>query len=90
MTAVRVRQNIVEMPRSAGRGHIGGLPSAVDILTALHFCEMRVRPDEPEWTDRIRFIAPGPFALAEALSLASSETRNRLKSSALHLESRTP
>jgi transketolase len=37
-------------------GHLGGPLSAVDVLTALYFSVLRIRPDEPEWPDRDRFI----------------------------------
>lgn len=55
-TAAQVRRNIVEMIWSAGSGHIGGSLSATDIMTALYFREMSIRPEEPEWPERDRFV----------------------------------
>ena len=36
--------------------HLGGALSATDILTALYFHFMRVRPQDPDWEDRDNFI----------------------------------
>jgi transketolase len=51
-----VRKDVVSMIHTAGSGHPGGSLSAVEILTVLYFCEMRIRPEEPDWLDRDRFI----------------------------------
>jgi transketolase len=40
----------------SGAGHIGGPFSAMDILVALYFRVMKVRPEEPKWPERDRFI----------------------------------
>jgi transketolase len=37
-------------------GHLGGSLSETDLLTALFFHVMRIRPDEPGWPDRDRFV----------------------------------
>ncbi len=37
-------------------GHPGGSLSAADIYTYLYFNEMNVKPDEPDWADRDRFV----------------------------------
>ena len=54
--ALRIRQLIVEMVYRAGSGHPGGSLSAVEIVTALYFHVMRIRPKEPRWEGRDRFI----------------------------------
>jgi transketolase len=51
-----VRREIVLSVAHAGGGHIGGPMSAVEILTALYFQVLRIRPEEPGWPDRDRFI----------------------------------
>jgi transketolase len=51
-----VRRDIVEMINESGSGHPGGSLSAVEILVALYFHEMRIRPAEPDWPARDRFI----------------------------------
>lgn len=51
-----IRRDIIEMIHCAGSGHPGGSLSAVEILTALYFHEMRIRAHEPSWPARDRFI----------------------------------
>lgn len=71
--ARQVRLDIVEMLYRSGSGHLGGSLSATDILVALFFAEMRVRPGEPCWPDRDRFIlskghgAPALYAVLSRL-----------------------
>ncbi len=40
----------------ARAGHLGGPLSAADILAVLYFRVLRIRPDEPGWPDRDRFV----------------------------------
>ncbi len=40
----------------SGAGHIGGPLSAMDLLVALYFELLDVRPEEPDWPGRDRFI----------------------------------
>jgi len=54
--ARKLRRNVWRALRAGGGGHAGGSSSAADILSALYFHRMRVRPDEPEWPDRDRFV----------------------------------
>ena len=51
-----VRRDIIEMIHTAGSGHPGGSLSAVEILVALYFHTMRLRPDEPAWPGRRRIV----------------------------------
>jgi transketolase len=51
-----VRRDIVEMIYAGGSGHPGGSLSAVEMLTALYFHVMRIRPEEPDWAERDRFV----------------------------------
>lgn len=55
-TARQVRAGILRGVYHAASGHPGGSLSAADILTYLYFEEMRVRPDDPKWEDRDRFV----------------------------------
>lgn len=50
------RENIIHMLYKAKSGHPGGSLSAVEIMIALYFQIMSVRPDEPNWELRDRFI----------------------------------
>ena len=54
--ARRIRVGVIRGVNKAKAGHLGGPLSAADILAALYFHTMRVRPDEPTWPDRDRFI----------------------------------
>jgi transketolase len=54
--ARRARREIVATVAHAKGGHVGGPLSAVDLLTALYFRVLCIRPDEPDWPERDRFI----------------------------------
>jgi transketolase len=54
--ARRIRVEIVRSVYHAKAGHLGGPLSAADLLAALYFHELRIRPDEPAWPDRDRFV----------------------------------
>lgn len=66
--ACRVRMGVIEAVYCAKSGHPGGSLSAADMLTYLYTREMRIRPEEPKWADRDRFVlskghtAPGLYA----------------------------
>ena len=55
-TARRARREIVKAVANAKGGHLGGPLSATDVLTALYFRVLNIRPEEPHWPDRDRFI----------------------------------
>ena len=55
-TASELRRELLKMIHAAKSGHPGGSLSAADIITALYWQVMRIRPDEPNWPDRDRFI----------------------------------
>ncbi len=54
--ARRCRVNIVRMTHAANSGHPGGSLSAIDILAALYGTQMRIDPEDANWSDRDRFI----------------------------------
>ncbi|MFH1879398.1 MAG: transketolase [Bacillota bacterium] len=54
--AKEVRKALLTMIHSARSGHPGGSLSASDMMTALYFYEMNLRPQEPKWPDRDRFV----------------------------------
>ena len=51
-----LRATIVRTIAAAKIGHVGGDLSVIDILTTLYFGVLHVRPDDPDWPDRDRFI----------------------------------
>jgi transketolase len=58
--ANEVRQDIIRMLEEAGSGHSAGPLDLADILTALYFNIMNIRPEEPEWADRdVFFLSNG-------------------------------
>ena len=63
--ARQARVAIVKAIYHAGGGHLGGPLSATDMLTALYWRVMNVRPEEPNWPDRDRFVlSKGHSAIA--------------------------
>lgn len=50
------RKTLTEMIYLAKSGHIGGSLSETDILVALYFGIMKIRPEEPLWPERDRFV----------------------------------
>jgi transketolase len=54
--ARRIRVAVIRTVHHARVGHVGGPLSAADILAALYFRVLRIRPEEPGWPARDRFI----------------------------------
>jgi transketolase len=54
--AVRVRKGIIEGVYAGKSGHPGGSLSAADIMTYLYFEEMNIDPQNPDWSERDRFV----------------------------------
>lgn len=56
LIARRARRECVKAVAHAKGGHLGGPLSAMDLLTALYYRILNVRPHEPDWPDRDRFV----------------------------------
>ncbi|MDP9341705.1 MAG: transketolase [Actinomycetota bacterium] len=54
--ARQLRITDIRMLIKAGSGHPGGTLSAADLIAALFLHKMGLRPQEPEWPDRDRFV----------------------------------
>ena len=54
--AVTIREDVLRMTHAAGNGHPGGSLSAADYLVWLYSKELNVRPEEPDWAERDRFV----------------------------------
>ena len=54
--AKEFRYIITDIMCRAGGGHIGGSLSLVDIIITLYFRILNLKPDDPRWEDRDRFI----------------------------------
>jgi transketolase len=50
------RWHVLHTVSASGAGHVGGPMSAMDLLIALFFRVLAVRPGEPQWPERDRFI----------------------------------
>ena len=50
------RADAITMIYRAGTGHTGGAMSVLDILSVLYYDVLRLRPEEPDWPDRDRFL----------------------------------
>ncbi len=63
--ARRGRAYVIRAIAHAKGGHIGGPLSVMDMLVALYFGIMRIRPEEPDWPDRDRCVlSKGHSAIA--------------------------
>lgn len=51
-----IRQDIIKMLVPAKSGHPGGSLSSADIVACLYFHEMNIKPEDPKWSDRDRFV----------------------------------
>ena len=54
--ALLIRRNVWRAFHAAGSGHIGGSSSAADLLAVLYFHYLNLRPEEPDWQERDRFV----------------------------------
>jgi transketolase len=54
--ATQIRRHALQMVARARASHIGGALSMADLLAVLYSDLLRVRPDQPDWPDRDRFI----------------------------------
>ena len=51
-----IRKDTLDMIYRFGRGHIGGCMSIAEVMTALYYEILDVRPEDPQWKDRDRMI----------------------------------
>jgi transketolase len=54
--AQEFRITVFDILHDKGTGHWGGAASAAELLVALYFHGMNVRPDDPAWPDRDRLV----------------------------------
>src|ERR1700758_4119248 len=52
----RGRWLVLSTVAGSGAGHVGGPMSAMDVLISLFFRGMDIKPEEPGWPDRDRFV----------------------------------
>ena len=69
--ARRIRVAVIRTVTRVKVGHVGGPLSSADILAALYGRLLRIRPREPHWPDRDRFIlSKGHSALGQYAAMA--------------------
>ncbi len=61
--AIDLRCKLFDISLKAGSGHFGGSLSSIEILTVLYYHVLNVRPEEPEWPERDRFVLSKGHAL---------------------------
>lgn len=54
--AQEIRITGLKMVQKAHSGHIGGAFSLSEIMSVLYFDKMNIRPEDPKWEDRDRFV----------------------------------
>ena len=51
-----IRLQTIDLIRQAGLGHYSSTFSSAEIIAALYYRALRLRPEEPRWADRDRFL----------------------------------
>lgn len=51
-----IRTDTVRLAKIAGAGHYSAVFSAAELLASLYYRQLRVKPDEPDWPGRDRFV----------------------------------
>jgi transketolase len=54
--AQRARWEVIKTVTNSKAGHIGGPLSMMDLLITMYFRQLNIRPDDPHWDERDRFI----------------------------------
>jgi transketolase len=69
--ARRIRVTVIRTVRQTRVGHVGGPLSAAEVLAALYGRILRIRPAEPDWPERDRFIlSKGHSSLGQYAAMA--------------------
>jgi len=80
--ARQLRCDMVDVTVWAGGAHIGGALSMTDVLTALYYHYLNVKPAEPGWPERDRFVLSkghGGVGLAAVLADKGYYSKDLLK-----------
>ena len=71
LQAEKSRRSVLRMVEAGHHGHVGGALSCIDVASALYFYKMNIRPEDPKWPDRDRFIlSAGHKCMAQYAVLA--------------------
>lgn len=83
--AHRIRWMVLEMIYKAQSGHLGGSFSIVEVVTALYFSEMNIKPENPLWEDRDRLVpskghcAPAIYSALSLKGVIAPEVLDKLR-----------
>lgn len=83
--SLKCRRLILNMLEKAQSGHPGGSLSAIDLITALFFHEMRMDPKNAAWEDRDRFVlskghgVPALYAVLSQLGIIPESELSTLR-----------
>ena len=80
--AADIRRTAMEMIARARSSHVGSVFSAAEILSVLYGSVLNVRPSEPDWPDRDRFVLSKGHACAGLYAVLAARgffPRERLK-----------
>jgi transketolase len=73
--AYRIRRNALRMGEVQGQGYIGQALGWADVLAVAYGHALNLRPDEPEWEGRDRFLlSHGHYAIASYAALIEAGT----------------
>lgn len=90
--AREIRIRSLEAVYHAKSGHLGGSFSAAEMIAALYFEILRIRPEAPQWEDRDRFVlskghaAPALYAALAMKGFFPLEDLDRLRMADSHLQ----
>lgn len=71
--AYRIRRNALLMGEVQGQGYIGQALGVADILAVAYTDQLRLRPEDPHWAERDRFLLSiGHYAIALYAALAEA------------------
>jgi transketolase len=62
--AQQCRLDVFDVLHNKGTGHWGGAASAAEILASLYFHVMNIKPQQPDWLERDRFVLSKGHACA--------------------------
>ncbi len=73
VSARRIRRYALDMGEVQGQGYIAQALGVADILAVVYKDQLRLRPDDPEWPERDRFLLSiGHYAIALYAALAEA------------------
>ena len=81
LQAIQTRRDILNQgPRCGCRVHVAPGLSCADIVTALYFDILNIRPDQPDWQERDRFVISKGHACPALYSVLARRVISRRRS----------